>query len=303
MDKKTVIMYTNLMNQIIKIRNHNRQGSYKTKERYFEANQRFVKFLAERYGTKKFSNISDNHIKSYIQDMKDRGLSVATIKTDLGAIRFYHNKVDEPRNRISGNENFELGRRKFGGVPRAWSDDEFKAFQDVCKKHGNDRAASISNLAFNEGLRIHETLKIERSHVEEALKTGQLFVKGKGGKIRYVPLSGTSKNMLIDIIEDVPRGSKLFVKEDEKTHLVKSQIQNFINKHRSEFQQEDRIVNGQKIGITFHGLRHKYAQGQYEELVNKGFSELKAREEVSKLLGHERDEVTLIYLCKNKGGY
>ena len=40
-------VYRSLIAQFDKLARHNRQGSYRTKERYYEACKRFCKFLAE----------------------------------------------------------------------------------------------------------------------------------------------------------------------------------------------------------------------------------------------------------------
>lgn len=296
MDKKQENLYKNLLVQVQKIRNHNRQGSFKTKQRYYEANDRFCKFLAKKFGTQKFANIQDKHIEAYIKDMQERGLAASTIKTDLGAIRFYHDKTDS-KFELSGNEKYTLEKRKFGGVDRSWSNEEYQKFKKTCEFYGNERVEAVAVLARNEGLRIHETTRMDRAQVESALHTGELFVKGKGGKERTVPLSSESREMLKQIIQDIPRGEKLFVRNDEKTHLVIKQIQNFIVRHRSEWQQTDREENKEE-NRTFHGLRHMYAKDRYDELKKQGKSDYEAREAVSRLLGHERDDVTRIYLAK-----
>ena len=49
--------------------------------------------------------------------------------------------------------------------------------------------------------------------------------------------------------------------------------------------------------LTFHGLRHTYAAEKYRQLITDGVSELDAHFTVSQLLGHERSEVTNIYLA------
>ena len=45
-----------------------------------------------------------------------------------------------------------------------------------------------------------------------------------------------------------------------------------------------------------HGLRHTYAAEKYRQLIADGISELDAHLTVSRLLGHERADVTNIYL-------
>ena len=57
--------YINLLAQAEKIRRHNRQGSYKTKARYFEAYKRFLKYLADIYRLQKLQNISGKHLSTY----------------------------------------------------------------------------------------------------------------------------------------------------------------------------------------------------------------------------------------------
>ena len=54
--------------------------------------------------------------------------------------------------------------------------------------------------------------------------------------------------------------------------------------------------------VTFHGLRHTYAAEKYTSLVNGGMTPLDAHFTVSRLLGHERPDVTDIYLASVKGG-
>lgn len=295
-------IYNNLRNQISKISRHNRQGSYKTKERYEQGVNRFCKFLAEEYGIQKFANISDKHIEKYVAHMQERELSASTIKTDLASIRFYHDKVDKPRHTLSDNVNskFTLERRSFGGVDRSWKQSEYRTLKEVCYSRGQDRIAEIATLARNEGLRIHEALRLDRATVEKALWMGELHVKGKGGKERDVLLTDESYKMLKERLLETDRGEKLYIQTGEETHLAIKQVQNFINRHRDKFQDEKRKQGDETItqNITFHGLRHTYAQEQYQQALDRNLRDYDARLVVSKLLGHERDDVTRIYTVK-----
>ena len=54
--------------------------------------------------------------------------------------------------------------------------------------------------------------------------------------------------------------------------------------------------------IRFHDLRHTYAAEKYTSLVDGGMTPLDAHFSVSRLLGHERPDVTNIYLASVKGG-
>jgi len=118
----------NLLAQLNKLTRHNRQGSFKTRERYEESMKRFCRFLAEQYHLEKLENIAPKHILAYVLHMQHKNLSPATIKTELAAIRFWHDKLPRPRFKLPDNAGMHLERRSFGKVDRTWSADEFDRF-------------------------------------------------------------------------------------------------------------------------------------------------------------------------------
>lgn len=81
-------IYNTLVTQLDKLARHNRQGSFRTKDRYYEAVKRFCAYLAAHYHLQKLENISGKHLVSYVLYLQERGKSASTIKTDLSAIRF-----------------------------------------------------------------------------------------------------------------------------------------------------------------------------------------------------------------------
>jgi len=93
-----------------------------------------------------------------------------------------------------------------------------------------------------------------------------------------------------------PRGHKLFVNPGDKTHLAMQRFEEFIRRHKPQIQDP-----GSTRPMTFHGLRHTCAAEWYKKYIESGDSELQAREKVSNLLGHGRDDVTRIYLASLRG--
>ncbi len=55
-------------------------------------------------------------------------------------------------------------------------------------------------------------------------------------------------------------------------------------------------IAGYAAALTFHGLRHTYAHELYLQYRNEGMGVKEAKLAVARRLGHERDEVTSIYL-------
>ena len=69
--------------QLDKLARHNRQGSFRTKDRYYEAVKRFCAYLAAHYHLQKLENVSGKHLVSYLLYLQEQGKSASTIKTDL----------------------------------------------------------------------------------------------------------------------------------------------------------------------------------------------------------------------------
>lgn len=133
-DVKNAGAYRNIMSQVNRIALHDRQCSIQTRERYYEAVERLCRYLADEFRLEKFANLRDLHIVTYIEHMTLTGKSSSTIKTDLAAIRHFHDQVSNPRFIISPNDilkqkySIEIQRRRFGGIDRSWTDQEFSDF-------------------------------------------------------------------------------------------------------------------------------------------------------------------------------
>lgn len=119
------------------------------------------------------------------------------------------------------------------------------------------------------------------------------IVRGKGGKVRSVPVDASALEVLRCRANVTRRGCKLFVPDGVKTDTIMRGLEQFIIYNRND----DRD-NG--VHLTVHGLRHTWAAERYRELIASGQMPYEARRQVSRWLGHERDSVTKIYLASLK---
>ncbi len=289
---KTQNIYFSLEAQLNKLARHNRQGSYRTKERYYMAMKRFCRFLADAYRLQKLSNFSGKHLVAYVLWMQKKELSASTIKTDLAAIRFFHDKISNPKYKLPSNAELgvELERRRFGDTDRTWSVAEFN--QLLGKALDREDYILAFYLARYAGLRIHECFRIDTAIARQAIREGAITIKGKGGKIRTVPINQQIISSLEKCLRSTPPGSKLLVSDNIPTDKAINQLQQFILFYREDVQDPD-----SNRPLTFHGLRHTYAAEKYSQLIDEGVSELDAHLTVSRLLGHDRADVTNIYLA------
>ena len=287
-------IFLSLVSQLDKLARHNRQGSFRTKDRYYQAMKRFCAYLADEYRLQKLTNISGKHLTSYVLWMQENGKSASTIKTDLSAIRFFHDKMSDPKYLLPDNDALavELERRCFGGTDRTWSITEFNHM--LGKALAIDRYDYILAfyLARFAGLRIHECFRIDTATAEQALRENAITIKGKGGKIRTVPINEQIAIAMKEQLKCTKRGHKLLVPDDMHTDRAINQLQFFIMTYRNAIRDAD-----SDRPMTFHGLRHTYAAEKYTQLIRSGTNALDAHFEVSRLLGHERADVTDIYLA------
>ena len=115
--------------------------------------KRFCLYLIIAFHLQKLRNISPKHVASYVVFLQETGKKASTIKTDLAAIRFFHDKMENAKYRLPDNDKLgiALERRRFGGVDRTWNAVEFnrmigKAVEAIreadgqlfiCADHGN----------------------------------------------------------------------------------------------------------------------------------------------------------------------
>ena len=283
-----------LLDQLESLYRHARQGSKQTKRRYYAAGKRFCDYLARRWRLQKLSNLAPKHIIDYALVMQDRGLSASTIKTELAAIRYWHDQIPRPRYRLPANHELgvELMRRVYGGVDRTWSDAEVEAMCHIAVVEGHHDYVVAIALGRYMGLRIHEAYRIDTAIARAALRNGDLTIKGKGGLVRNIPLTAEAATVLKGQLAKTKPGGKLLVRDGVPTHLAMEQLEAFIARHRGEVSEP-----GREVPLTFHGLRHTYAAEMYRQLCAQSVEPLDAQCRVSRRLGHRRPDVTNIYLA------
>lgn len=203
--------YINLEVQFNKLFRHLKVGSFKTRERYGKAFKRFMVFLANRYKLQKLSNISKKHIFAYVQYMQNKGLSASTIKTELAAIRFFQDNMPYTRSELPTNDELDLKRRTFGGVDRTRTDQEYNLMRACAMECGHKDYTAILALARYARLRLEECFRIDTNDAKNALDSGKLFVKGKGGLSEHTVRQLVSQNKITYIRSGAGKRGKILI--------------------------------------------------------------------------------------------
>ncbi|MGQ5710803.1 tyrosine-type recombinase/integrase [Desulforudis sp. DRI-14] len=246
---------------------------------------RFLSFVASEFKLQNIRNISNKHIAAYVAYLKEKGRGPNYIRTELAAIRFYHDQTPSRHRLTQDNEALGVDPRP-KGRDRSWNDEDFVAMVKVAESRNEEWIADVLILARELGLRIHEVVRLYRADAERALAEGRLRVTGKGGLVRWVPLTPAARAALIRAKHRVPRGAKLFVPADRKAHQVTKKIQDFIRQN----------CQPRQVALTCHGLRYTDAQEHYAECLTSGMSKEDAEKDTAARLGHRRARVTRTYV-------
>ena len=284
------------------------ENGYKTRAAYGNHVEQFLKFYWRKFHGQKLANVRGDHIRAYVKEMQEKGLSPSTIKSRLSAIRFAHEKAGGKR-RLPDNKELGLEKRKVGKEDRAWTADEVRGGLTVAKNMGRMDAYNAIYIGYAFGLRIEEVCRIRKEDVEKALKYDGLTIKGKGGQVRTYPVQFEVQKKALQYFYDYARKNNLmprdYVISPQGKGGVERQInslENWMYANRDKFAMKNRkddVRDGKKPrskNITWHGLRHARAQIQYAKYKDEGRKDPKRM--TSETLGHHRPDITNVYLAE-----
>jgi integrase/recombinase XerD len=316
---------SSLEQQVKKVFKHTRAGSYATRDKYKGTAMRAANWIAQEFKLQSLKNLRDKHVAAYAKYLQAQDLQPKTIKDSLSAIRYMHDNAPKTKHTISDNKTlqqeykFTIPKVQTIKGDRSWKKEEFSKMMEVTRQVENSKSdpiyarsardyRDVAVLARTMGMRVAEATLSSRSQAEEALRTGtyNIGTEAKNGRPRSVPLSPEGRQVLEERIKDTPRGGKLFVQRNEKSHHAIDRIEQFNKNHRDKVEtssgrsqrtwtdrhQEEAYTNN----LTVHGLRYNYIQERVQQEIDKGFTREQASLIVTKEVGHNRADVIYIYL-------
>ena len=244
---------------------------------------KFTKHLTIEQGVGELEEIRPQHIKEYLNQLRERGLSTTYINTILKNIRSFYKYCYQEG--YSGNVVSKIGwLKEEKPVIKSFSDEQIRKM--IKFYNGNSfreiRNKAIISMLVDTGLRNSELCGLRIGDVRETV----VFVHGKGRKERIVPISPQLKKLLIKY----ERVREIYLK-DNILHY-----DNYFLSYRCKpltVEGVERIVKicgeGIKgIRVSPHTIRHYYAQSQ----LRNGLDVYS----LSRLLGHSTIDITKIYL-------
>lgn len=284
----------NLNYQLKQLCFRNRDGSHATQKN----RSRMLSLTGDqlfKLGFRKMTvhSLKPKHVQALVDSWKLQGLNPGTIKNRMACIRWWAEKVG--KSSIIPRDNILLGIAE-----RQFSNNISKGkelSEDKLIKVKDEHVRMSLELQREFGLRREEAIKFVPSFADRG---NIITLKGtwtKGGKQREIPVLSDSQREVLDKAHRlVGRGSLI---PSDRNYIQQLKI---YERHTAA------------AGLSkMHGLRHTYAQQRYYMLTGfespaaaglksselskeQKLADREARLTVSKELGHEREQVTTVYL-------
>lgn len=238
-------------------------------------------------------SLKPKHIKGLVERWQTEGLSAGTIKNRMAHLRWWAEKIDKQSILARDNAYYGIADRVY--VTNVSKASELVSEQ-LAKVTDNCCALSLQ-LQAEFGLRLEESIKFSPAYADHG---DTLVLKAswcKGSRARENPITTMEQRQLLDAVH------------------VQCGAGSLIPDGMSYVQQLNRFkYQCGKAGIDHvHGHRHAYAQRRYLALArwecparggptSKNLTPLQkevdqsVRLQISRELGHEREQITAIYL-------
>ena len=283
-----------LNHQLKQLCRHNREGSFGTQVQ----RERELTLMANQlhglgYRGMNSHSLKPKHVEALVRHWLESDVAAGTIKNRMAAFRWWARKVNRQNVVARSNDHYGIPNRIFiTNTNKAKSVSE----ADLAKV-GDEHVRMSLELQQAFGLRREEAIKFIPVYADQG---DHLVLKPswtKGGKARTIPIRTPEQRELLKHAHRLAgRGS-----------LIPSS---------RKYVQQLRIYEGHTLraGLSrMHGLRHAYAQRRYEELTGwkppaaggppsrllsreQRDQDLEARLIISRELGHEREQITSVYL-------
>lgn len=238
-------------------------------------------------------NFKPKHIEALVALWKERGLAIGTIKNLMVELRRIAEYIGKENIVKRTNREYGIGNRTY--VTNVSKANEFT--QEQLSRVIDPYTKASLRLQREFGLRREESIKIQPAWADLGDRLRLKDSWTKGGKYREVPIITEAQREALDDAKALAGKGSLI----PKGMSYKDQLERF-------------KAQCAKAGISrVHGLRHHHAQQRYEALTgwkapacggptSKQLTpEQKARDRavrllISKELGHEREQITSVYL-------
>jgi hypothetical protein len=280
--------------QLKQLCRRNRDGSYATqrdRERVLDLVANQLRELGYRHMAA--ASLKPKHVQSLIGRWQAEGLAVGTIKNRIVQLRWWAEKIGKQNVIARDNDHYGIGNRQYAtniSKARQLTGEELARITDPY-------TAMSLRLQAAFGLRRGESIKIRPEWADRGDWLALKDTWTKGGRPREIPILNAKQRQLLDEAKALAGWGSLIPAERSYVEQLR------------RFEYQCAAAGAHRI----HGHRHQYAQTRYRELTgwpapaaggprsrdltpSQHEADRQARLTISEELGHEREQVTAVYL-------
>ena len=242
----------------------------------------------------RFSDIDDDTIRNFLKYLIESGHSLSTRNIKLISIKGYIRYCAERditllplQLKVSKIKTKKVSPKKHNWISAA----QVKLLlEQPSKNRTGIRDRFIMLILFSTGMRLNELLECRIGAIHLCGKDSYIYVKGKGSKERVVPITR-------ETIDNIKAYLDLFHRNTDNNDFLIYTIHDGI-RHKMSADNVQRIIKkyadmARRTDNDFpelhpHMLRHSYGAVLYRNNMSKA--------EIAKLLGHEQESTTEIYV-------
>lgn len=272
----------------------NRDGSYATQRDRERVLGQIANQLHELgYRHMGAASLKSKHVERLVENWKMAGLSVGTIKNRMSELRWWAEKIGRKNVIAKNNEHYDIGQRQY--VTNASKARELTTSDLARITDPYTRMSLLLQATF--GLRRGESIKIRPEWADRGDKLVLKDTWTKGGRAREIPIRNEEQRRVLDEAKRFAGRGSLIPAE-----------QRYVEQLR-RFEYQCARAGSHRV----HGHRHHYAQTRYREItgwaapavggprskeltVGQKAIDHEARLTISRELGHEREQITAVYL-------
>jgi site-specific recombinase XerC len=238
-------------------------------------------------------SLKPRHVQALVDSWQARELSAGTIKNRMADLRWWCEKTGRQSVLASDNAHYGIAQRIF-----VTNDSKARALpHDALALVLDEHARMSLRLQAAFGLRREESIKFSPSFADRGERLALKASWCKGGRARELPIRTQAQRELLTQAHALAGNGSLI--PPDRTYIQQRRV---YERHAA------------RAGLSkLHGLRHAYAQARYLQLTGwpapacggptsrqltaaQKASDQHARLAISRELGHEREQITAVYL-------
>jgi len=272
--------------------------SEKTVTTYMEGLESFRSYLCGQMKLNiekiRFSDIDDDMIRNFLKYLIESGHSLSTRNIKLISIKGYIRYCAEKditllplQLKVSKIKTKKVPPKKHNWISSA---QVRLLLEQPSKNRTGIRDRFIMLILFSTGMRLNELLECRIDAVHVCGKDSYIYVKGKGNKERVIPITRETIDNINVYLDVFHRNSNnddflIYTIHDGTKHKMSADnVQRIIKKYADMARRTDSDFPE----LHPHMLRHSYGAVLYRNNMSKA--------EIAKLLGHEQESTTEIYV-------